>query len=367
MRCENTLAARCLCSKTMQQNKNESAFFCSLAAQQAGENLVGTAGNYQTYVLIECPLPWPAIAFDSAYIPPALRQSVKALGADKTVRFLCIHRETAEPSDDITLLIYEQVHKQLLSHLAGDEGIAQFSNGYCGYEFHLPDLDSVVPFLENYWQNRAIADGHRQLQGQPIIQQDVLVCTHGMRDKCCARLGKPLFKGAMRMVEEGALPNTRVWRASHIGGHRFAPTAIVFPEGRYYGRLSLLVLQSIVAREGEIDQLRSVYRGWSVLPKLSQLLEAELLFKYGWSWLRQSVAFYPLCIEAEKKEIVARLSARSPSGETVIYRASIVEDGLQTYVGKASCGDLSPSRLVKYAIADWGIESNGSNSNVEVA
>ena len=354
MRCENTLAARCLCGKT----RMNQPFFCSVAAQQAGENLAGTAGNYQTYVLIECPLPWPAIAFDSAHIPPALREHIKALSADKTVRFLFIHRGTAKPNDDVTLLIYEQT----FGHSAGTEDFAQFSSGYCGYEFHLADLEGVVPFLKSYWQNRALPGQYEKLQGQPITQQDVLVCTHGMRDKCCARLGKPLFKGAMRMVEEGALPNTRVWRASHIGGHRFAPTVIIFPDGRYYGRLSLSALQSIVAREGEIDQLRSVYRGWSVLPGLSQLLEAELLFKHGWPWLRYSVAFYPLCTDAEKKEITARLLVRSPSGETVIYRASIIEDALQTYVGKASCGDLSPSRLVKYAIANWAVEPDEANS-----
>ena len=112
------------------------------------------------------------------------------------------------------------------------------------------------------------------------------------------------------MAEKGTLPNVRIWRSSHIGGHRFAPTAITLPDGRYYGRLSLLALQAIVTRQGAIAQLRPVYRGWGILPQPLQLLEQQLLLQHGWSWLDRSVAYQQICSDAGSHEFTAKLSVR---------------------------------------------------------
>ena len=343
-------------------------FFCSIAAQKANEALIGTAGHYQAYVLIECPLPWPSTAFDSEHIPPALRQYIDAHKVSKTVRFLCIHRGTTQPSEGVTILVYEQINN--VNPLVTPKNFTQFASGYRGYEFQLANMDSVVPCLEAYWQDRTLSGKSRQTLraeastalGKPITQQDILVCTHGMKDKCCARLGKPIFRGATRMAAKGTLPNTRVWRASHIGGHRFAPTAIVLPEGRYYGRLSLSALKAVVTRKGDIDQLRPIYRGWGMLPKPLQLLEEKLLHSYGWPWFQHSVAYHQLVCNTDEGEISARISVLSPDGEVTDYHARITQDEQQSYSGKASCGDVSPSRIVKYAIADFSIEKTVEQS-----
>ena len=50
------------------------------------------------------------------------------------------------------------------------------------------------------------------------------------RDVCCAVRGRAL---AGELVAEGA----DVWECTHLGGHRFAPTALVLPTGYAYGRL----------------------------------------------------------------------------------------------------------------------------------
>ena len=327
------------------------SFFCSVAAQRAREDLIGTAGHYQTYVLIECPTPWPAIALDSSGIPPTLRQYIEAISAEKSVRFLCIERGISGPPGHTTLLIYEQS-----SCSESGANPSQFTNGYQGYEFHLPNLAAAIPCLEAYWQN---ATAHsRPALSQKIEQQDILICTHGMRDKCCAKLGKPIFRGAKRMVEKGKLPNARVWKASHIGGHRFAPTAITFPDGRYYGRLSLSALQAIVTRQGPIEQLRPVYRGWGMLPRPLQLLEKDLLLTYGWSWLNRALSYQQLCSDVNKGEIVAKLFVQQASGSVIRYRAKLIQDEQQTYYGKASCGDALPSKIVKYAVAECFVEQD---------
>jgi len=65
------------------------------------------------------------------------------------------------------------------------------------------------------------------LRSEPVY----LVCVHGRRDLCCATFGVA-FYGAL-----GDEVGARVFQTSHIGGHRFAATAVVYPQAFYYGRL----------------------------------------------------------------------------------------------------------------------------------
>ncbi len=58
-----------------------------------------------------------------------------------------------------------------------------------------------------------------------------LVCAHAKRDRCCAIGGRPI---AAELT--GELPGL-VWECSHLGGHRFSPTALVLPLGAVYARL----------------------------------------------------------------------------------------------------------------------------------
>jgi hypothetical protein len=57
------------------------------------------------------------------------------------------------------------------------------------------------------------------------------VCTHGKRDPCCARRGRPLAR-AMRAARP-----SQTWEVGHIGGHRFAATFLAFPHGLAFGRV----------------------------------------------------------------------------------------------------------------------------------
>ena len=60
-----------------------------------------------------------------------------------------------------------------------------------------------------------------------------LVCAHGRRDRCCARLGVPVFDALASHVEPD-----RLWQSSHHGGHRFAANVLVLPYGIQLGRVT---------------------------------------------------------------------------------------------------------------------------------
>jgi hypothetical protein len=63
-----------------------------------------------------------------------------------------------------------------------------------------------------------------------------LVCTNSSRDACCALVGRPLVD------DLGGLATTAgvtLLESSHLGGHRFAPTAMALPSGYVFGRLTV--------------------------------------------------------------------------------------------------------------------------------
>jgi Sucrase/ferredoxin-like len=85
--------------------------------------------------------------------------------------------------------------------------------------------------------------------GGPRWEQPLyLVCTHGKRDPCCARRGRPLAR-ALRAVRP-----EETWEIGHIGGHRFAATFMAFPWGLVFGRVPAAAGPGIVAalERGEI-------------------------------------------------------------------------------------------------------------------
>lgn len=57
--------------------------------------------------------------------------------------------------------------------------------------------------------------------------RDILVCTHGSRDVCWGKFGYAIYK--LLRARHAAPNGLRVWRTSHIGGHRFASTLLDFP------------------------------------------------------------------------------------------------------------------------------------------
>ncbi|MEV1295886.1 sucrase ferredoxin [Pseudonocardia sp. NPDC049635] len=102
--------------------------------------------------------------------------------------------------------------------------------------------------------------------GEPVTDPVLLVCAHGRRDVCCAVRGRAL-------AAELAAESADVWECTHLGGHRFAPTALVLPTGYAYGRLdtgsALAALKA--AGEGNVDPWSC--RGHAGLDPVAQVAE----------------------------------------------------------------------------------------------
>lgn len=314
-------------------------FFCSDNSRKIEEDIIGSATNYETYILIECPPPWTSEAFNSRWVPNNLRNLVAEVNRAKLpLRFLLIANDQSHKTDQTTLLIYQKQQ--------------ELSCGYQKREFKLANIEQVAPFIKKFlWGT--VSDCELETN----FTRDILICTHGSHDKCCARYGNPFYFHATDTITNLCLDHVRIWRSSHFGGHRFAPTAIDLPDGRYYGILDQDSFESILTRTGDIKCFNKVYRGWGILPTAMQILEKELILRHGWDWLNYKVAGKVLEQSLDNNTILAELTFEKPSGSVYAYQAKLVKDEAKTLEIQSSCDAQKKSLVVKYAVASLWLAS----------
>jgi hypothetical protein len=155
--------------------------------------------------------------------------------------------------------------------------------------------------------------------------RDLLVCTHGTVDACCALFGYPLYRDLRKAA--GTSNDCRVWRSTHFGGHRFAPTVLDLPDGRYWGYLTAELGAMLIRREGGLTALRGSYRGWAGYEEpAAQVLEREALVREGWAWTDWPQECAVLA-RNESGAVLLRITAYPPSSLAVAYEGWVEETG----------------------------------------
>jgi sucrase/ferredoxin-like protein len=119
----------------------------------------------------------------------------------------------------------------------------------------------------------SLADGD---DGEPVDGQLVLVCCHGRRDACCARLGTPVFDALRAHVADG-----RLWQTSHVGGHRFAANVLALPAGILLGRVGVADVGRVAAELASGRIPLEHYRGRTIHPPQAQAADAAVRERLG--------------------------------------------------------------------------------------
>jgi hypothetical protein len=314
--------------------------FCAEQSRQSGIDIIGSAPEHQVYVAIECPPPWESYDLDSKGIPEALRALGKEIYDDYDryqTRFLLIHNEHLKQDNLTRVLVFRK-----------PSGCA---TAYEKLEFHLENIDAVALLV------RQVVMGEPG-DATPVDgpSRDMLVCTHGSRDRCCSRFGAPIYHQARKLVAELGLQDTRIWQSSHIGGHRMAPTAIDFPSARYYGYLDADSLKPVLTHSGDIHCLKTIYRGWGVLPWAAQVLEKHLLLTHGWDWLTYAVTTQVLEHDEEETFNRVALTYQPPEGEPQTYQADVVADESHTVQLRGSCASEKVSSITPYTVQNLTLQ-----------
>ncbi|MHB8464027.1 MAG: sucrase ferredoxin [Acidimicrobiales bacterium] len=263
---------------------------CAEWARSFAADPAGTAGSYTGYVLIEWPLPWPKDVGQIRELQPL----VAALrGTGLRLQAVCAAEGRGERN---RVVVYRQ----------------QSDDGWCrradGVE-RLADWSTVV--------DEAI-DLVATHDGETTKGTDVLICGHGRRDVCCGSRGVQLVS---RVLGGGGLGrDVRIWRTTHLGGHRFAPTALVLPDATSWAFLDERSLAAVVHRTGDPKAVAGGYRGCSGLRSpAAQAVERAVLVELGWSVLdadRRAVHLEPGGL---------RFDVRGADGEIATWNATLVE------------------------------------------
>ena len=295
------------------------------------EALLGTAVHAETFILIETPQPWLKPALLSPGVPESLRQWLKSLlGPDSGVRVHLIANEQTQTQTQRRILIFRQATSP--RHWPSRQNLSStLVGGYRAWQLHAETPEDMAATLSHFWQTPV---WHQQSAERPMepTQRHLMICTHASHNECCGIYGYPFYREAIAQIKRLNLTeSTQVWQISHIGGHRFAPTLIDFPQGRYYGNLNQSALLSLLNQRGAIAPLLSTYRGWSLLPKPLQILEAELLSQYGWDWLQGRAAGRILTQSADHSKFEVELWFESSKHPLRCYTAVIDNRMLQDY------------------------------------
>ncbi len=179
---------------------------CSVASLLRGDPQAGTAPVASRWLLVEHQGPWAKKPMDTEPLAGPVGAEVEARAASFGGKVLLVRRPGRRAP--------------------GAE------------ERHWFAVDTVRrTWVRGTWRTQAdLLDAARALGTALTASQEdaepmVLVCTHGVRDTCCAVRGRPIVTTLAR-----ALPD-QVWECTHLGGHRFAGTLLSLPDGACFGRL----------------------------------------------------------------------------------------------------------------------------------
>ncbi len=237
---------------------------CTFQTAALEEPPAGTMGDDDRYVLVELPLPWPKKIDQHPSLPSfAMRGRLLAIAPN-------------EPTELATVICYDRPPGAFRSFERREARVDP------------ADLDQVFQDLQRDDFSRFDADTADAAAGSTTDHViDVLVCTHGSRDRCCGQFGARLFMDLTDRQAHGEWDSrVRVWRTSHIGGHRFAPTAMTFPDAMGWAWLDIDSLAGITDRTLDIHIAAEMARGsGGVAGKAAQVADVRGFAHHGWAWL----------------------------------------------------------------------------------
>ena len=297
---------------------------CALVSKGNGESPTGSASRYERLLLLELPRPWPSKVLQAPQLYPGVKDTLTEL--ERTGRAPSVLAIEPDP------LYSRPGYVRTLYYTRPDEPFAEFERTE-----HLVPEGEVGAFVEALLLGGDLSAFTPYRETSPL--RDLLVCTHENRDICCGRFGEAAF-GALRSAHPR--PGVRVWRSSHIGGHKFAPTLIDLPSGRFWGHLEPHTYAGIVDNTLELTELRRFYRGWSGLGKLEQHAERAAFEREGWGWVKAKKSGRVIAAAPEHDEVTVELTFTRKDGSSGSYEAVVACTGeVETLASSGSAPRVS--------------------------
>ncbi len=307
---------------TIIENAWEAKPPCSVYSQAQEEDPGGSVPNWKRCVVIELAKPWKEDVAESKHFPSKVKEVLdSAAQRGYETRLQCIVPDREYSVKDYTRIIY----------YSRPEGpFATYSKD----EYQLPRADVgllVAALLESPDELRRF-ESYRQ---ETRHIRDILVCTHGSHDVCCATFGFPIYRDLRDRYVRDLDGKLRVWQVSHLGGHRFAPNLLDMPEGRNWVRLGVENLDALVYQNRPVSEMRAYYRGWAALDgPHEQAVEREVFMREGWDWAGLLVSGRVMKVGQGSQSAQVHIDFADQGGSASgAYEATVERSGTASRVG----------------------------------
>ncbi len=282
---------------------------CSVYSFAQGEDPIGSATPFKRCLLVELPTPWDRDVWSTSDTTKAIKKIAgMASRPGDAVRLLAFQ---PDPNPDPVRTGLSRVFVYRRPEAAnGADGFA----AYAKREYLVPsgELLTVLPVLLQELAPASLPADVQELDGQT---RDIFLCTHADRDICCGRFGRELFETLQASDQVRSQSDLRLWRVSHLGGHRLAPTLMDMPNGMAFGHLTADTALSLLERNGNLEAVLRCYRGWSGMEPMAQIAERAVWRETGWQWTayhRQA----SVLVRNEDKSGTVRIDWAAPDGSS---------------------------------------------------
>lgn len=279
---------------------------CSRTSRDSGEPLYGTCGSFDYWVFVSRPIStWhPTSALQSQGMPPEL---AAWLGEKLSQKLKISFRTFDDPrvtDGTVKLKLYPDAQETVVASPS----------------------DIVVALEKRLNSDKA--------GWEDIKEKEFFICTDPGHDACCTRYGPPVFAAASELIRTLELP-IKVFRCSHLGGHKFAATGITFPQGHMYGRMDeenvRLILEDVMS-----DNIHAPnYRGTITYSKDEQ---AATYVAASRGWLEgpiKRIRVLEIVEEAERRHLHAEVIGALPFTVTLVKKK---------FLSPGSCGHASEEK-----------------------
>lgn len=293
---------------------------CSQSSKNTTHDILGSIEHRTHQLFIQIPEPWERPYGLSPKVPKGILPILKNFAKKIPSSSVSLISNDQEVSEKIRVLLLVKEEKKTL---------------YKKFEYLFPKK----VFEESLHQILIL--GNRDLPDSiESSTRDYFICTHSKRDACCGVHGESLYKELKNKLDEKAL-SIRLFRSTHIGGHRYAPTLLEGPQVRCWGLLDYESAKLLITKDAPLEKLLKHYRGSAALKSpYFQLAERELMKEYGWKYFDCSHFEYESSAENMIQDI--RVTFRDPHSQT--QKRSFEIEKIDSVLLQANCTDekLSP-------------------------
>jgi hypothetical protein len=290
-------------------------FFCSLESRSIAEDLVGSAPRADYWFMLEYDGKWGKKAFAESSIFGELTDFRQKIDALERSRLLLVKQDGPQHEGGSFFVA-----------LSKNNDPEMFQFPFSDYtELNDLDIADIVSSPEKYRKFNV---------DDPIY----FVCTNGLRDKCCARNGVPVYQELSEVLGQ------QVWQSTHHGGHRFSANMLKMPQALSFGQLDMGNTNEILGEIAKGLIPARHFRGRTTLSQVEQAAEMLTMNAMG-NWSEQAFRVDSIA-QDDDNAWVAQVNDRT-SDANMEVRINRLEQDNMMYV---SCVGEKQAAQVKYEL-----------------